>query len=188
MTLRHRIEPHVRQMIEQGGFDPERDAIALAIRLSDDPAVLDDLRVSYLVPEIKRVARDQIKPAAGIRQVGGRIQSVQSLRAEVEAEVIAPTTIAAAVFAPIRPEQLLGMKKVQVMDLKREYDQRTNQAFGIAVNYAATARFLNAVEARMDDLDRVEDVLTLDGLQTLLHESIQIQHSRSFGTPKEIPG
>lgn len=182
MTLRQRIETHVRQMIdEQGGFNPATDSVALSIRLSNDPTVLDDLRVSYLVPEIKRVAKATINPKEGIREIGGRIQSVQALRAEIEQEIAAePTTTPMPIQQPLnfRVADLMGMTKVQVLSLR-------DRVYESVIEQAATARVLTQIAQRLDDRGVVADVLSEEGVRQMAFDALTDQ--RRASSLKEIP-
>lgn len=177
MSLRKRIEAQVKQMIDEGGFDPNTDAVALAIRLISDPMVVEDIRVTYLVPEIKRVAKQQIKP--GVREVGGRIQTVASLRAEIEQEAADSDLISPPVQQPIafKVADLMRMTKVQVMAMRDDYEQRALRTMSSAIEQAAVSRMLNTISVRMGDLDTVGDVLTEDGVRQLAMTSLDIQRN-----------
>lgn len=108
-----------------------------------------------------------------------------SLRAEIEQEIAELIPVAIQQPLTLRIDDLLGMTKVQVIALKRDYEHRTMQTYSTAVELAATTRFLHAVEVRMDDLDRVNDVLSRESLQQLHLNAVNDQH-RASGL-KEIP-
>lgn len=180
MTIRQRIASHVQQVIaEQGSFDPRRDAQALAIELANDPSVLDDLMTSYLVPEIRRVAKQQISPKDGIREIGGRIQSVAALRAEIEVE-IAPPPATTPMQAPLnlRVSDLMTMTKVEVLSLR-------DRVYTSAIEQAATARVLTRIAHHLDDRGVVADVLTEDGVRQMAIDALTDQ--RRVSGLKEIP-
>ncbi|MGB3329176.1 MAG: hypothetical protein WBA46_09500 [Thermomicrobiales bacterium] len=179
MSLRQRIETHVRQMIdEQGGFDPRRDAQALAIELANDPSVLDDLTTTYLVPEIRRVARQQVSPKDGIREIGGRIQSVAALRAEIEVETAPPAATPMQAPLNLRVADLMTMTKVEVLSLR-------DRVYTSAIEQAATARVLTRIAHHLDDRGVVGDVLTEQGVRQMAIDALTDQ--RRVSGLKEIP-